>query len=94
MPGGNRGMEVAMAVSTSTAAPSISRLRSNCSVMLVEPMRLEEIMESTPAMVVNWRSSTVATEDAMVAGLAPGSPACTWMVGKSICGTSLTERPR
>ena len=89
MPGGNSG-----AVSTSTAAEAISRLKLNCSVMLVAPMVLEEIIESSPAMEVNWRSNTVAIEDAMVVGLAPGSPACTWMVGKSICGTSLTESAR
>ncbi len=35
MPGGSSGMASAMAVSTSTVAPSMSRLRSNCSVILV-----------------------------------------------------------
>ena len=33
-------------------------------------------------MVENCRSSGVATEAAMVSGLAPGRPAFTWMVGK------------
>ena len=32
-------------------------------------------------MVENSRSSGVATEDAMVSGLAPGTAAVTWMVG-------------
>src|SRR5579871_3923322 len=70
IPGGNSGDAEAIAVSTSTAAESMSRLRLNCKVMLVAPMVLEEIIESRPAIVVNCRSSTVATEDAMVAGLA------------------------
>ena len=81
MPGGSSGMASAMAVSTSTVAPSISRLRSNCRVMLVLPWLDEEIIESRPAMVVNCRSSGVATADAMVSGLAPGKLADTVMVG-------------
>ena len=40
--------------------------------MLVEPWPELEIMESRPAMVVNCRSSGVATAEAMVSGLAPG----------------------
>ncbi len=66
MPGGSKGMAAAIAVSTSTEAPSMSRLRSNCKVTLVEPWLLDEIIESTPAMVVNCRSKTVATEEAIV----------------------------
>ena len=53
IPGGSSGDAEAIAVSTSTAAESMSRLRLNCKVMLVEPMVLDEIMESSPAMVVN-----------------------------------------
>ena len=41
MPGGSSGVAAAMAVSTSTAAPSISRLRSNCSVIEVLPVRAD-----------------------------------------------------
>ena len=37
----------------------------------------------TPAIRPNWRSSGVATEEAMVSGLAPGKLARTKMVGKS-----------
>ena len=44
-------------------------------------------------MVVNCRSSGVATEEAIVSGLAPGSAAPTWMVGKSTLGRSLTGSP-
>ena len=72
MPAGNSGVTSAMAVCTSTAALSISRSRLNCSVIWVLPVPLDEVIESRPAMVVNCRSSTVATEDAMVAGSAPG----------------------
>jgi hypothetical protein len=46
-------------------------------VMLVEPMPLEDVMESIPAMVANCCSSGVATDDAMVSGLAPGKLALT-----------------
>src|SRR5215470_12873854 len=38
----------------------------------------------------NWRSSGVATDDAMISGLAPGKFACTEIVGKSICGSGDT----
>jgi hypothetical protein len=47
----------------------------------VDPWRLLEIMESMPAMVVNCRSSGVATAEAMVSGFAPGRLADTEMVG-------------
>ena len=76
-----------MAACTSRAAASILRLRSNCSVMLVEPRVLDEVISVTPAMRPNWRSSGVATEEAMVSGLAPGRLALTEMVGKSTCGS-------
>src|ERR1700691_3492417 len=81
MPGGNRGVTSAMAVCTSTAALSMSRSKLNWRVICVCPVELLDTMESTPAMVVNWRSSTVATEEAMVAGSAPGRLALTFMVG-------------
>ena len=54
------------------------------------PSELVEVIESKPAMVVNCFSSGVATDEAMVSGLAPGRPAETWMVGKSTLGKSLT----
>src|ERR1035441_7933494 len=81
MPGGNSVMASAMAVSASTVAPSMSRLRENCRVMEVEPWPELEIMESNPAMVVNCLSRGVATAEAMVSGLAPGRLALTVMVG-------------
>ena len=66
------------------------RLSVNWIVMLVTPSALTDVIESMPAMVENWRSSGVATAEAMVSGLAPGRLAVTWMVGKSTFGRSLT----
>ena len=42
------------------------------------------------AIVENCRSSGSATDEAIVSGLAPGSEALTWIVGKSTLGRSLT----
>ena len=79
-----------MAACTSCAAASRLRLRSNCRVMDVMPSDDDEVIESRPAMVENCRSSGVATDEAIVSGLAPGSDALTWIVGKSTFGRSLT----
>jgi hypothetical protein len=70
-----------MAAWMSCAAASMLRSRANCTVMVVSPWELVELICSTPAMVENWRSSGVATEEAMVSGLAPGSEAFTSIVG-------------
>ncbi len=86
--------DLEMAACTSWAAASRSLSRVNWSVMLVFPRRLVELMESMPAMVENSRSRGVATEDAMVSGLAPGRLAKTWMVGKSTLGRSFTGMSR
>ena len=61
-----------MPACTSRAATSMLRLRSNCSVMEVVPSELEEVISVRPAMWPNWRSSGVATDDAMISALAPG----------------------
>ena len=58
--------------------------------MLVWPCKLVEVIWSRPAMVENCRSSGVATDDAIVSGLAPGNEALTTRVGKSTLGRSLT----
>ncbi len=58
--------------------------------MLVVPWVFVELIDVTPAMVENCFSSGVATEAAIVSGLAPGRLALTWMVGKSTVGRSLT----
>src|SRR5438067_1051173 len=83
-----------MADCTSTAAPSRLRDRSNWIVMLVDPSWLVEVIWVMPEIVLNWRSRGVATDDAIVSGLAPGKAAFTWIVGKSTLGKSLTGRAR
>ena len=45
-----------------------------------------------PAIRPNWRSRGVATDEAMVSGLAPGRDAPTAMVGNSTCGRGETGR--
>src|SRR5512138_1547499 len=80
----------AMAACTSCAAASMLRSRANCRVTFVLPWELDEVMESTPAMVENSFSSGVATDEAIVSGFAPGKDALTEMVGKSTFGRSLT----
>ena len=62
----------------------------NCSVICVVPSALDEVIESSPAMVENSFSSGVATDAAIVSGLAPGRLAVTWSVGKSTFGRCAT----
>ena len=87
---GRRRIAEEMADCTSSAAPSMLRLRSNWSTIEVLPSEEVEVIDVTPAMVENWRSRIEATEAAIVSGLAPGSCAWTWMVGKSTRGTAAT----
>src|SRR5215472_13787822 len=94
MPDGSSGIAAAMAVCTSTAALSIGRFRSNWRVTFVPPVELDEVISSRPAIVVNCRSSGLATDEAIVPGSAPGRPALTLRVGKSVLGRSLTGRAR
>src|ERR1700687_2463804 len=94
MPLGNCDCAAAIFDCTSCAAASISRVQSNCSVILVMPWVLVEVICARPATVENSRSSGVATEDAMVSGFAPGSVAVTRIVGKSTFGRSLTGSVR
>src|SRR5512146_2839726 len=75
---------------TSWAAASMFLLRLNWSVICAIPCPDTDVMLSRPAIVENWRSSGVATAEAMVSGLAPGSAAFTRTVGKSTFGRSLT----
>src|SRR5664279_50912 len=77
---------------TSRPAALMSRFKSNCRTIDVDPSELVEVISVTPAMRPNWRSSGVATDEAMVSGEAPGSPADTWIVGKSTCGSGETGR--
>ena len=94
MPAGSSGITSAIAVWTSTAALSIDRARSNCSVTFVLPVPLDEVIESMPAIVVNCRSIGLATDEAIVVGSPPGRPAWIWIVGKSTVGRSLTGSAR
>ena len=71
----------------SPAAASMSRLRSNCTVIELELSELVEVSSVTPAIKANCRSSGAVTLAAMVSALAPGSVVETWMVGKSTCGS-------
>jgi hypothetical protein len=75
---------------TSVAASLMSRSRSNCSVMRLEPSDEDEVISFTPAMRPSWRSSGVATVEAMVSGSAPGRLAVTVITGKSTCGSGDT----
>src|SRR5713101_4619015 len=70
------------------------RFRSNWIVMLVDPRELVEVISVSAAMRPNWRSSGVATEEAIVSGLAPGRFPVTWLVGKSTSGNGETGRIR
>ncbi len=90
MPAGIWPRAALIAACTSRAAALMSRSRSNCSVMLAAPARLVELMEAMPAMLPSARSSDVATLDAIVSGLAPGSEALTLIVGKSTSGSGAT----
>ena len=50
----------------------MSRFRSNWSVTFALPFELDEVISSRPAMVVNWRSSGLATAEAIVPRIAAG----------------------
>ena len=92
--GGSERAAAAIADWTSCAAASMLRSSVNCSVIVVMPSVDDEVIESTPAIVENCFSSGVATAEAIVSGLAPGSCACTWIVGKSTLGSALTGSSR
>mgnify|MGYP003694226501 CR=1 FL=1 len=79
---GSERAAAAIADCTSCAAASMLRSSENCSVIVAMPSVDTDVIESMPAMVENCFSSGVATAEAIVSGLAPGSCACTWIVGK------------
>ena len=91
---GSRRCATESAVCTSSAAPSMSRPRSNWTVIWVRPSDDCEVIDVMPEMVENCRSIGPATEAAMVSGLAPGKVAVTWMVGKSTRGSAATASRR
>src|SRR4030067_1832653 len=88
--------EAALAVGacTSWAAASRLRLKENVSVIWVSPIPLLEVIESIPAIVENCFSRGVATEEAIVSGLAPGRFAVPSKVGKSTLGRALAGSGR
>src|SRR6202158_1243194 len=55
--------------------------------MEVCPRELAELIEVTPEISDNCRSSGAATDVAMVSAFAPGNRADIWTVGISTCGT-------
>ena len=75
---------------TSSAALSMSRSRSNCSVMFVDPLDERDVICVMPGIVAKARSSGAATDEAIVSGFAPGRLADTLMVGKSTRGRAAT----
>jgi hypothetical protein len=94
-PGSPSGRSAASACRAARAAPTwrssparparrrrCCRSRLNWIVICVRPSALDEVIESMPAIVVKFFSSGVATAEAIVSGLAPGSEAATWIVGK------------
>ena len=62
------------------------RSSTNCRVIDVVPTPLLDVIVSSPLIAANCCSSGVATEDAMVSGLAPGYCTDTLIVGKSTLG--------
>src|SRR5579864_4324957 len=94
IPDGSDLAAAAIADCTSCAAESMLRSRANCNAIDVLPLVDVEVIESIPAMVENCFSSGVATDDAIVSGLAPGKVAVTCIVGKSTLGSALTGRSR
>src|SRR6202040_3758592 len=82
------------AVCTSSAAPSMLRVNSNCTVIDDWPSEDVDTIEVMPAMVASWRSIGAATEAAMVSALAPGRVAVMLMVGKSTAGRAATGSSR
>ena len=90
IPGGSSGVASAMAVCTSTAAPSMARSSANWSVTLLPPSADDEVIDSRPAIAENCRSSGLAIVAASVSGSPPGSAAATFKVGKSTLGRSAT----
>src|SRR6202020_149476 len=66
------------------------RLMPNCRLMRAEPSELDDVISVTSAIWLRWRSSGLATVVATSAGLAPGSVACTEMVGISTSGSGDT----
>ena len=81
MSGGSWRSDFEMAALTSCAAASTSRSSENWIVICVEATVLVLVMLSMPAIVASCFSSGVATDAAIVCGLAPGRVALMVTVG-------------
>ena len=57
---------------TSCSATSSFSVRLNCSVTMLAPAELTEVIRSRPDIWPNWRSSGAVTVWAITSGLAPG----------------------
>src|SRR5215510_3964564 len=90
MPGGSRGAAAEIAAWTSWAAASMFLSRVKTTVIWVMPRALAEVIESMPAIVENCRSRTVATAEAIRAGVGAGRPPGDWDDRKAQFGRSLT----
>jgi hypothetical protein len=75
---------------TSCVAPSMSRLRSNCSEIWLTPNEEVDCIDDIDGICPSWRSSGAVISDAITSGLAPGSCVVTCTVGKSTCGSAET----
>src|SRR5258706_16047882 len=71
-----------IAARTSRAAASTLRERSNCTTIEVVPRDEVDVISVTAAMVPSRRSRGAATDEAIVAGSAPGWLAVTTTVGR------------
>ncbi len=89
---GNCALAALIAACTCSKSESMLWPSWNCSVMLVVPSELVEVIWLIPGISENCRSSGVATLDAIVSGLAPGRLVLTCSVGKSTLGSGATGR--
>ena len=94
--GGEFAVEVVLAVvDAATASATLDwSAEARKQVILADRLLITKTDLVTPEIVENCFSSGVATDAAMVSGLAPGKLALTWIVGKSTVGKSLTGNRR
>ena len=81
MPLGRSGIAAAICVCTSTRGALDVAVERELERDVGCAGRAGDVMSSRPAIDVNWRSSGLATVDAIAAGSPPGSPALTLIVG-------------
>src|SRR6266699_3846856 len=91
---GSRRWATVKAVCTSSAAPSMLRLRLNRMTIWDRPSVDVDVIELMPEIVDICRSIGAATAVAMFSALAPGNEALTTMVGKSTAGSAETGSSR